>query len=163
MSRDSSNKLLSIVNADTPNDVFLFLVSVQWEDGSYSRYVKNYEDIISRGNVYKAGSFSISLPEEPDGNIPTVKFSFNVTELQMLSKLRTDNEVPELTLEVALASDPNIVEVGPFVFDIKGFRVNGPSVEVEAGFEPLLELSVPQIKYSPLLFPGLYSHVRGES
>lgn len=163
MSRSSSNKLLSIVNSDTPNDIFLFLVEVDWKDGTFSRYVKNYENITSRFNVYEAASFEITLPEEPDGNIPTVNFTFGVNEYNALSKLRTATQTPELKLEVVLATDPNIVEIGPFTFDMKGFNISGNAVRVEAGFEPLLDLVVPQIKYTPTLFPGLFEQVRGEN
>lgn len=162
MSRDSSNKLLSIVNADSPNDIFLYLVTVAWEDGSYSRYVKNYESITSRGNVYSPSSFEISLPAEPDGNIPTINFSFGVDNYGALEKLRSSTKQADLTLEVVLASDPNTVEIGPFTFQIKGFSVTGNAVQVEAGFEPFLDLALPQIRYNPLLFPGLFEHVRGD-
>lgn len=162
MSRDSSSKLLSIVNSETPADVFLYVVTVKWEDLTYSRFVRNYEDIISRGNTFTASSFEIALPEEPLDTIPTIKFRFGVSEKVPLQRLITATQLPELTLEVVLASNPDIVEVGPFTFDMRGFSINGVIVDVEAGFEPFLDLSVPQLKYTPMLFPGLFEHVRGD-
>ncbi len=161
MSRDSSNKLLQIVNSETPTDVFLYLVSVKFADSTILRYVKNHVNVVSRGHTYVASNFNITLPEEVGDSLPSVNMEFSVNEYDSLARLIMSQKSPELTLEVVLASDPSVVENGPFSFEIRGFSAAGNSVKLEAGFEPFLDLSIPQMKYTPTLFPGLFQHVRG--
>lgn len=158
--RDSSNKLLTIVSSETPNDVFLFLITIEYPNGVKERFVKNFEDVSSRQQTYRAASFEITMPEEPEDSVPTMNFAFSVAERDALRELRESTDLPMLTLEIVLSSDPNVVEVGPFVFDVRSFQVQGVSVRVEAGFEPMLDLAVPQMSYDPNLFPGLFKDVR---
>lgn len=161
MSRGSSNKLLSIVNAETPNDIFLHLVTVEWPDNTVNRFVKNAEPVNSRGETYQASSFEIQLPEEPEDTVPTLTFQFSVSDTQIIQKLRQSdgNALPILTLEVVLASDPNIVEMGPFTFEIRKYQNQGVAVAVEAGFEPILDFALPQLAYNPSVTPGLFKNV----
>jgi len=156
MSRGLRDSFLTLVNDETPNDIFLHLITVSWADNTYSRYVKNFEDVVSRGDTYKAGSFSIQLPEEPEDSIPTITVGFSATEEDIVHRIRNETSPPALKLELVLASDPDYVEVGPFDFDVRSVRVRGIEVNVEAGFEPILDLVIPQITYSPKAFPGLF-------
>lgn len=156
MSRGSSNKFLTTIAEEQPDDIFLHLITVDWPDNTTNRYVKNYEDVISRGNTYSASSFNVTLPEEPSDSIPSVTFQFGVGERTIVRKLREADGRPILTLELVLASDPDIVEMGPFTFDVRRYNTQGVSVSVEAGFEPYLDFAVPQFRYSPQLFPGLF-------
>lgn len=157
--RGSSNKFLSIINSRTPNDVFLFLVTVTYPDNSVERFVKNYEPITSRGETYQPVSFEVNLPEEPEDSVPTVNFAFAVTETSALRKLRQSTDLPKLKLEMVLASDPDVVEMGPYEFSIRSFSVEGVAVNVEAGFFPILDLAIPQLTYNPILFRGLFKDV----
>ena len=163
MSRGSSNKLLELVSSDTPNDIFLHLVTVFWPDNTEDRYVKNYEDVTSRGNNYQAASFNINLPAEPEDEVPTINLQFSIAERTIVRKLRESTTPPTLRLEVVLASDPDIVEVGPFDFDLRRFDSQGMNVSVEAGFEPILDLALPQLTYNPILFAGLFKSVRSDA
>lgn len=159
MSRGSSNNFLNVVNADQPNDIFIHLVTVFWPDNSVDRYAKNYEPVTSRTNTYDASAFEINLPEEPTDSVPTIRMDFTASDRTVLRKLVEATESPLVRLEVVLASDTDIVEMGPFDFDVKEFQIQGPAVSVELGFEPILDLAIPQISYTPTLFPGLYSNV----
>ena len=159
MSRNSSEKLLGIVNKENPDDIFLHLVTIDWPDGSVDRYVKDNVDTTSRGNNYQAAAFNIQVPEEPEDSTPKLTFQFSLADRVIINKLRTATEPPILTLEIVLGSDPNIVEMGPFTFDLRKYQNQGVSVSVEAGFEPILDFAVPQITYSPTYFPGLFKAV----
>ena len=159
MSRGVSNNLLEIVNSEETATAFLHLVTIFWKDGSVDRFVKNFKPIVSRGAFYQASSFSIALPEEPDDTIPTLRFQFSVSEKTILNKLRDESESPLVRLEVVLHQNTDIVEIGPFDFDVKDFQIQGASVIVEAGFEPILDLAIPQVSYTPNLFPGLFKNV----
>lgn len=156
--RGASQNFISIISENTPNDVFLHLVSVTWDDGEVSRWVKNYEGITSRGDYYTPSSFNVTLPSDPGDEIPTLNFSFALGDKITMRRLRNSTVRPTLRLEIVLASDPNIVELGPFDFDIRDFDMKGDAVVVKAGYEPLLDYEIPQLSYSPPMFPGLFSN-----
>lgn len=159
MSRGSSDNFLSVINNEYPNDIFIHLVTVFWPDGSTSYYAKNYEPVTSRGQSFQEAGFKINLPEEPTDSVPTLRMNFNIGERTLPNKLLDSVEPPLVRFEIVLASDPDIVELGPFDFDVREFEAQGTSVSVEVGFEPILDLSIPQIAYTPTLMPGLFKSV----
>ena len=158
MSRGSSNKFLQVINAEFTNDGLVRLVTVNWPDGTTDRFAKNYESVFSRGNLFKPGSFSAAIPEEPEDDVPSIEFSFSATETDIVQKLTNSVESPMIRLEIVLESDVDTVEAGPFDFGVNNFQVQGASVRVEAVFEPLLDLAVPQVTFTPTFFPGLFKN-----
>ena len=159
MPRGASENLLSVANSEFPQDPFIHLVTVEWPDGETTRFAKNYEDIVSRGNTYSASAFRVKLPEEPEDSIPKITFEFSIAETELVEKLRLAPEPPTLSLEIVLGNDPDTVEMGPFKFDVRSFRGQGVGFEVEAGFEPVLDHAIPQISYTPVLFPGISKRI----
>ena len=84
--------------------------------------------------------------------------AFPLTERAVFERLRGFNESPTLTLELLLGSDLDTVEHS-FVFDVRDYSAQGGTASVTLGFEPILDLSIPQLNYAPYIVPGLFSNI----
>jgi hypothetical protein len=158
MSRNSSPELINLVNKQFPDDVFIRLITIQWPDSTVDRYVQGFQDLTSRGQVFTAANFEIAFPQEPEDEIPTMTFNFALSERTLITKMRSFDKAPTMIMELILLSSPNIVQAS-FTFDVKNVKTQGLSAQVEVGFEPYLDFGVPQISYSPNIFPGLFRTV----
>lgn len=159
MSRGASETLLASVNSEFTNEAFIHLVTVFWDDNTEDRFAKNYEIVTSRGSEYGPSSFTINIPEEVSDDVPTLRMEFGLNESTIINKLNNSTNPPLVRFEIVLGSDPDVVELGPFDFDVREYQTQGASVTVEMGFEPILDLAVPQLTFTPAAFPGLFKDV----
>ena len=159
MSRGASETLLATVNSEFTNEAFIHLITVFWPDNTEDRFAKNHELVESRGSTFGAASFNINIPEEVDDDVPTLQLDFGLNETTLINKLNASTTPPLVRFEIVLGSDPNTVELGPFDFDVRQYQTQGPRVTVELGFEPVLDLAVPQLTFTPAAFPALFKDV----
>ncbi len=100
--------------------------------------------------------FRVTLPDDTEEAVRATLEIDNV-DRQIVQAVRSISSPPTVTLEVVLASTPDVVEAGPFVFELQGARYDAAVVRGELAFEPILDLAVPGDVMSPGLFPGLFA------
>lgn len=138
----------------------IWLVTISgWDGGATERLARNSENITSRGQVFNAAWFDISLPSDSDGE-PRAGFSVpNVNREPGL--LLIENNAPlTATYELVRASAPDIVVYSARALkmrtgNITPLEVTGELAAVQYDNEPYINLIV-----SPDAFPGLARMVR---
>lgn len=113
-------------------------------------------DTLSRGDTYIAFPFRVTLPDDTEEGA-RARLEIDNVDRQIVQAVRAVSSPPSVRVEVVLASTPDLVEAGPFDFQLEEARYDALVVSGELAFEPVLDLAVPGDVMSPGLFPGLFS------
>lgn len=117
----------------------------------------NTEPVVRTAGTFLPYPFQINLPPQSDEETATVQLTVDNTDLAVNEKLRTLQGRPEVTLEVVLASSPNVVEAGPFPMQLQGIVADAGSIQGTLGQEDdIFSQQVPGVLYLPTNSPGLF-------
>lgn len=149
--RSSSVPILSLLEADI--------------DGVLYHYVNDNQSITSSASgtlqTYQQAAFELALPDDTDEGTPTAKLDFDAGDISFVRLLRQASKRVKLTLWLVLSDDPNIIEYGPAEYESVDFNVSETSVSVSLEAEPILDVQIPGLRYTPAIFPALWDNNRG--
>lgn len=127
------------------------------------RLVNNPAAVVSRGMTFEPWAFQIPAPGEREDKLPTVTLIMDAIydpegpmELGAVGTINTIN-TGTITLEWILASAPDSVEYGPFVFTIQKSTFDAQQITVQAAYEDLLNDAWPGYAFTPSFFPALFA------
>jgi hypothetical protein len=101
--------------------------------------------------------FQLVLPDEDDGVAPQVTLEIDNVDRQIVAAVRRANGEPiSVELSIVLASQPDIVEAGPFSFKLRSVNYDKSVVSGTLQFEDLLNEPMPGDTMTPSRFPGLF-------
>ena len=157
MSRNLTLTAKQAIYAPQTSQVFLSLLEINHPDLlSPLRFVNNSKDVTSRSNVYLAYPFLIDLPEESAERISQVTLQIDNVDRAIVQAIRPLTSKPTIALEEILASSPDTVEAGPFLFSLENVRYNALVIEGNLAFEDILNESFPGESFTPATHPGLF-------
>jgi len=138
-------------------EVFVILLSIRHADLTETiRVCSDSRNLESRGETYLACPFRAALPSEQEGELARVRLMIDNVERRIVEAVRTISSAPSVTLEVVLASHPDVVEAGPFEFALRDVSYDELTVEGELSFENVLNEPYPEGIFSPADFPGIF-------
>jgi len=139
--------------AQQTNEVVLVILEIDHDDlAAPIRVVNNTENITSGGDEYLAAGFDIKLPDD-DGK--TTISVCNVDRI-MVQAIRSISSRPTVTISVILASDPDTIEVGPYIMELSEVSYDAFTVTGTLTFDNFLDEPFPGDKFNPGIFPGLF-------
>jgi hypothetical protein len=151
--------------APETSEVFLALLVVSHPtivDGPL-RFANNMEDVYSTAGGeatpqhYLACPFTITLPEETSDKLPEAQIAIDNVDQRIVEAVRTMQTPPTMTLYLVLASTPDIVEAGPFVFTLKSAQYNATQVTGILAFTNILNEPFPWRIFNPADWPGVFA------
>lgn len=114
-------------------------------------------DVTSRGETFVAMPFSISLPTDTEDAAPRAKVGLdNVSREIVIAVRNATGAPPSVTLEVVLASTPDVVEASFPGFALRSVTYNALTVEGELTLEGLATEPFPKDRFTPGNFPGVH-------
>jgi len=146
-------KTLLAANTDT---VWLTLLTISSPSFSTIRLCNNTENIISRGEVYLAHPFTVVLPQEREEELPSVRVILDNIDQTIITELRQLLDKPTIVVEVVTSIDFDIVEVGPFNFNLPSISYDALTITGELSYEPILTEPYPSKVFNPSRFPGMF-------
>lgn len=153
----TTDSFLDNIYSNSSGEPIISLVRINI-DGEFEYYANNNEaitsDVSGSSEVYQPAAFSIALPEETTEGTPRATLDFDAADIQFVRKLRAAEQRIILDLWLVVADDPNIVEYGPANYESVSFSVSGTSVQVTLEAEPILDVQIPAIRYTPQTFPA---------
>lgn len=121
------------------------------------RVVNNGEPIESRGETYQRFPFEIKMPDEDDQAPGRVTLRICNVDRQIVDAVRSlTGELLTVTMEIVLASSPDVVEAGPFEFSLRDARYDELVVEGELAYEDILNEPFPAATFTPNTTPGIF-------
>jgi len=139
--------------AQQTDEVALVILAIAHSDlAATIRVVNNTENVTSGGDEYLAAGFDIKLPND-DGR--TTISVCNIDRI-MVNAIRSISSRPTVTMSVILASDPDTIEVGPYVMELSEVTFDAFTVTGTLTFDDFLDEPFPGDKFTPGQFPGLF-------
>lgn len=129
------------------------------------RCVSFVRDVVSRGNTFKAYPFEFQLPDDRDDQVTSARLSIdNIGEIEledgtkttMTAMIRQIQTAPEVTVEIVLASTPDVVEAGPYWFMLRDITYDAMTISGEMAWEDVLNQEFPGDTFTPATAPGLF-------
>lgn len=157
MSRTVSAAALRELLAQESGEVFLPLLTLSHPDITTLRVVANTVDITSRGNVYTAFPFDLTLPADATERLPTAQLRISNVDRRLVDEIRSVAGLIAVKLEIVTATTPDTVEIGPFDFEITHATYDVNNITGTLAFEPLLAEPYPADTFDPQHFPNLFT------
>lgn len=146
--------------AQTTNEVFLSFMRVEHPSLSAPiLLVCNYEPIVRHDGTYQPFAFNAPSPAQvEDGKVPQTQITIDNTDLSVQQAMRTLRSPPTVTLFTALASSPDVVEEGPYVFQLAGVDCDENQITGTLSYDAsVFDQNMPAQIYSPVNSPGLFA------
>lgn len=131
----------------------LVLLKIDHDDLASPIYVvNNGANITSNGTEYTAFPFEIKMPDAD----MRAELSICNVDRQIVLAIRTISSPAEVTISVILASDPDTVEVGPYVFGLTDVSFDAFTVRGRLSFDEFYDEPYPGDRFTPGQFSGLF-------
>ncbi|WP_130617990.1 DUF1833 family protein [Dyella amyloliquefaciens] len=148
---------LQAMLAQETAEVFLVCVTITHPDIDTQRLVNNTEVVSRAAGDYLPCPMNLALPDQTEDQVPEVNIVIDNVDREVLRQIRLIRGVPQVTLEVILASSPDTVEAGPFDFSLKSTNYDVLSINGTLGYDDdILNQQVPAQTYTPVNSPGLF-------
>lgn len=158
--RDTSTAARAALYAPQTAQAFLHLVTVEHDDlVTPIRLVDNLTDIVSGGDTYTAFPIRVVLPPDVPGELPQLDLVVDAVDQTIIAAIRSIATPPTITIEVIMASTPDVIECGPFVFDATSVEYNAAELRFRLEVERILTEPYPAGLFTPGHFPMLFQAV----
>ena len=155
--RNLSINALSALHAESTGEALLFLLTISHDAIEVPiRVVNNTENITSQGREFIAYPFEIALPQESPDQMPSVQFRIDNVDKSIVTAIRAINSAATLSLELVLASNPDVIEAGQFNYSLLDVSYDVLSVTATLAYENILSEPFPSGGFIPSDFAGLF-------
>lgn len=152
-----SNALMSQLFAQESGDALLTLITLDHPSfGSPVRLVNNSSDVVSRGILYTAFPFRITLPADDGEKAREVDLVLDNVSLEIIGYLRSVTEEIPTKLEIILASIPDEVQISMEGLVVRNMQYNLKMITAKLGQDNFMFTEMTSEKYTPLKYPGLF-------
>lgn len=128
-------------------------------DNFTQRLSETDDDVVygvrSRGNDFIFLPFNFNLPTEDDA-APRCKITINDVTRHLIPAIRMITQAPTVTIELVLASDPDVVEVSVGNFLMSAISYNADTITGELTVDVLANEPFPAHTFTPSYFPGMF-------
>ena len=156
--RTLSSAAQAAVFAAQTGEAFLVLLELDHADlATPIRVTSDAVATVSNGDTYTPFPFFISLPGERDDQLSGTQLTIDAVDRSVIIALRSISSAPTVTMQIVLASSPDTIEAGPFVYTLKAATYNASTVEGELAFEDILNEGFPGASFVPTTQPGLFT------
>lgn len=144
LAQESADPLLVLLTLDHPS----FVAPV--------RLVNNTKEIVSRGNIYTAFPFNITLPADDGETAREVDIVMDNVSLEIIGFLRSVTEEIPAKVEMILASLPDDVQISFEDLVVRSVSYNKSTITAKLGQDNFLNTELTSEKYTPGKYPGLF-------
>jgi hypothetical protein len=137
----------------------VYLVLLEIDHASLSepiRVVNNYEDVTSNGNLYSAFPFTINMPDDTDDKMPDVTLAIDNIDRTIVDAIRTLTGPPVINISVIVASNPDLIEAGPYRMTLRDSSYDAMMVTGTLAIEDMLNEPYPIDTMNPSQFPNMF-------
>jgi hypothetical protein len=121
------------------------------------RVVNNTEDVTSRGNIFTAYPFTLSLPADDGDSLPSLSIQISNVSQELVEYLRLLPEPPVVLLEVVSNVDFNVVEKAVGFLKLSSVNYDALTITLAMQLDNFLARRFPKEDYIPATFPALFA------
>ena len=157
MSRSLSPSARRAFYGSETEDVFVILLTLAHADlAEPMRVCSDSQDTVSRGHIFVAYPFDLTLPDDDEGRGPRARLVIDNVDRQIVAALRALSSSPVLTMEIVRAAEPDVVEAVFHDLRLRNVRYDSQVVEADLTIEDFTAEPYPAGSFCPSLFPGIF-------
>src|SRR5215831_8158040 len=157
MPRTFSTVAQPALQAPSTNEAFIALITIAHPaSGTLFRIAANTEDIVSRGNTYKAYALQLVLPVESGEEIGSAQVVIDNTDLLLIDMVRRITTPAQFTIEIVLASSPDVVELTVNDLMLREVSWDASQITGKLMLEDVLNQRFPKGVFDPAQYAGLF-------
>ena len=160
MSRPVSQTALRALFAQETDEVPLMCVTISHSSfATPYRLVFNTEPLQRALGEYEPFAFQLALAPETEDQMPQVQMTIDNIDRKILRAILTlpAGERVSMSMEVVLASQPDVVEVGPVDYKFLSINFDQAQITGTLGFDDdLFNVTLGQT-YTPVNSPGVFA------
>ena len=114
-------------------------------------------DTVVAGVTYQHFPFRVTWPDDTDDTPPRAELSIDAVDRSIIQNVRQLSGSPiQVSMRVVLASNPEVVEAGPCVFDLRDVEYTAFEVSGKLEYADVANEDFPLPKFDPSETPGLF-------
>lgn len=157
MSRSLSTAARRALFASETDEAFLILLTFEHADlPAPLRVTSDAVNTVSRGDVFVAFPFDISLPDDDDGKSPRARLAIDNVDRQIVQAVRGLATASLITMEIVRAAATEKVEARFSDFRLTNIEYDTHLIRGDLTVEDFTSEPFPASIFSPGLFPGLF-------
>ncbi len=157
MSRPLSLSARQSLYAGGTDDVFLILLTFSHDSlAAPIRVTSDAVNTASRGDVFIAYPFDLSLPDDDETRPPRARLTIDNIDRQIMAAVRSLSTPPAVLIEIVRAADPDTVEARFADFKLLNVQYDVQVIQGDISVEDFTTEPFPAHTFSPSLFPGLF-------
>lgn len=166
MSRQLSNAARQAVYAQQTGEAFIILLTISHPDWAQPIRLAsdamellpnaNVRGVISRGMEYVYLPFTINLPQQDESSTARATVSIDNIDRRIVAAVRGATSAVNISIEIILASQPDIVEVSMQDFKMDRVTYDSLTVTGDISVESFELEPYPSKRFTPSDFPGLF-------
>ena len=157
MARTISSTMRTELYRPQTNACYLTLLEFYSDDLSETIYlVNNNESVTHNSQVYTPYHFNFTLPDEDESQALNSRIVIENIDRRLTIALRAVRNPINIRAKVIEISNPDTVEVGPFVFVLRDIQYNATTITGNLEYLNYVTKYAGSITYSNEEFPGLY-------
>jgi len=141
---------------ESSGEAYIALATLIVDDGEPVYLAENNEDIISRGNIYRAAYFNLRAPKRNGDELPAANITLSNVDRSLVEAIRTSEKI-EIIRELVAESRPDVVEDGPYNFTLNEVQYDEAVINGTLGFENILDEKFPELTYNPADTPAVFA------
>lgn len=157
MSRALSNQMIQEIYSQESGDPFLALFTLSHPTFDTIYLVNNTEDIVSNGITFQAFPVNLVFPVDDGETVREVLLTLDNVSQLLIDELRSVTDYINVNINMVLASNPDNTEVELGELRIKTIEYNALRITARLYMDDLLNTELPNEKYTPSLYPGLFA------
>lgn len=156
MTRNVSTTFRSASNAVETGEIWLTLLTLDHPSlDDPIRLVNNNEPLLSRGDLYNAFAFEVELPEQSPESVGEATIRIDNTARDIITILRSIASPPVVSLEIVLASAPDVVEISFTGLVLRDTKYDAGSIRGTLRYEDIATEPL-SLQMTPARFPGMF-------
>lgn len=169
MSRTLSSSMLRAIYAEETGDYPILLITIthpslaaplRISSDPTQRTVVTDEEVVygtvSRAETFVFVPFSISLPNDSAEETPQTSITIDNVGREMVPTIRSLTSAPEITLEMVMASTPDVVEAVFPGFALSSVTYDAMSISGTLSVTEFTTEPCPAGTFNPAEFPGMF-------
>jgi hypothetical protein len=167
MARTVSMTMRQAMNAEETGEVPIVLLTIDHPDLDEPNLISSdpttrltidplVYGTVSRGENYLFLPFSVVLPDDKDDSPPQARITIENIDRRLIPLLRSTSLPASVTMEVVLASSPDIVEILLPELDLVSADYDAETITITLAQNALQTEPYPVDLITPSNFPGLF-------
>lgn len=157
MSRPVSLSARRALNAAETDEVFIILITIAHPSMAEPiRVCSDSGAVESRGHLFAAYPFDLSLPDDGEGGSPRARLSIDNVDRAIVRSVRALDSAPTVLIEIVRAAEPDVVEAKFADFKLVNVRYDAQAVRGDLTVEDFTAEPYPALVFGPGDFPGLF-------